>query len=111
MKTYLHLWYLAQSFLEWEMFQTKVVEKIKTLATDDNITRRMRFACWITQATGTHSAYVILIAFPRQHWLRERAAIVLYTYTVLLEDKFLNQRRLCSSWDMRSSGILRGVMW
>jgi hypothetical protein len=32
-------------------------------ATDDNIIRRMRFACWITKATDTHSEYVILIAF------------------------------------------------
>jgi hypothetical protein len=24
-------------------------------ATDDNIIRRMRFACWITKATDTHS--------------------------------------------------------
>ena len=31
MKTNLHFWsYLAQFFLEWEMFQTKVVEEIKT---------------------------------------------------------------------------------
>ena len=31
MKTFLHLWqYLAEFFLEWEMFQVKVVEKIKT---------------------------------------------------------------------------------
>jgi hypothetical protein len=31
MKTYVHLWlYLAEFFLEWEMFQTNVVEKIKT---------------------------------------------------------------------------------
>ena len=31
MKTFIHFWwYLAQFFLEWEMFQTKVVEKIKT---------------------------------------------------------------------------------
>jgi len=30
MKTDIHFWsYLAQFFLEWEMFQTKVVEKIK----------------------------------------------------------------------------------
>jgi hypothetical protein len=30
MKTNIHFWsYLAQFFLEWEMFQTKVVEKIK----------------------------------------------------------------------------------
>jgi hypothetical protein len=30
MKTNLHFWYLAQFFLEWELFQTNVVEKIKT---------------------------------------------------------------------------------
>jgi hypothetical protein len=35
-------------------------------ATDDNITRRMRFACWITKAADTYSQYVILTAFPRQ---------------------------------------------
>jgi hypothetical protein len=29
-------------------------------ATDDNITRRVRFACWITKATNTCSEYVIL---------------------------------------------------
>jgi hypothetical protein len=29
-------------------------------ATDDNIIWRMRFACWITKATDTHSEYVIL---------------------------------------------------
>jgi len=31
MKTDIHFWsYLAQFFLEWEMFQTKVVEKLET---------------------------------------------------------------------------------
>jgi hypothetical protein len=54
------------------------VEKYGTArqATDDNKIRRMRFACSITKATDTHSEYVILIAFPRQKWLRERASIV-----------------------------------
>jgi hypothetical protein len=42
-------------------------------ATDDNIIRRMRFACWITKARDTHSEYVILIALPRHQWVRERA--------------------------------------
>jgi hypothetical protein len=86
MKTYIHLWqYLAVSFLQWELFQTKVVEKIKThilcsiifswkscrlwdnvknygrarQATDGNIIRRMCFACRIIQATDTHSKHVI----------------------------------------------------
>jgi hypothetical protein len=79
------------------MFETKFVEKIKTrilcsinffpenrafceivwknmvepYRPHDNIIRRMRFACWITKATDTHSVYVILIAFPRQQWLCE----------------------------------------
>jgi hypothetical protein len=41
------------------------VEKYGTArqATDDNIIRRMRFACWVTKATDTHSQYVILIFF------------------------------------------------
>jgi len=31
MKTYAHLWqHVAEFFLEWEMFQTKFVEKTKT---------------------------------------------------------------------------------
>ena len=49
-------------------------------ATDDNITRRMRFACWITKATDTHSEYVILIAFPRQKWFRAGFSLLRYTY-------------------------------
>ena len=40
-------------------------------ATDDNIIRDMRFACWITKATDTHSEYVLLIAFARQQWLHK----------------------------------------
>jgi len=76
------------------MFRTDVVEniKVRTLhsiiysenhavekygrakqATDENVTQRMRFICWMTKATDTHSEYVILIAFPRQQWLRERS--------------------------------------
>jgi hypothetical protein len=49
-------------------------------ATDDTIIRRMRFACWITKATYTHSVFVIIIAFPRQKWLHERASMLLYKY-------------------------------
>jgi len=79
MKTNIHLWpNVARLFLEWEMFQTKVVEKIEAQflhslkfisfffrksyrlwsnaeycgivrqATDDNINRRVRTACWIS---------------------------------------------------------------
>jgi hypothetical protein len=45
-------------------------------AADDNIIRRMRFACWITKATDTHSEYLIVIAFALQQWLRERASML-----------------------------------
>ena len=42
----------------------------------------MRIACWITKATNTHSQYVILIAFPLQQWLHERAKMLRYKYIV-----------------------------
>jgi len=91
------------------MVQTKVVQKIKThfmfnnyfffrkscslwrnekkyfiagQATDDNTIWRMRIACWILKATNTHSQYVILIAFPLQQWLQERASLLRYTRSV-----------------------------
>jgi hypothetical protein len=115
MKTCVHLWhYLAEFFLEREMFhKKKVVEEIKTRilcsitffprkscrlwdnvekdstarqATDDNRTRSMRIACWLTKATNTRLEYVILIAFPRQQWLRERASVLhLHTLPVFFK--------------------------
>ena len=45
---------------------------------------RMRNACWIPSATNTHSEYVILIAFPLQQWLHERASVLRYTYIACL---------------------------
>ena len=44
---------------------------------------RMRIACWIPKATHTHSEYVILVAFPPQQWLHERASLLHYTYSIL----------------------------
>jgi hypothetical protein len=87
--------YLAQFFLEWEMLQAKVVEKIKTHFMFNNFffwggnhslyeimwknilepgrakmtIWRMRIACWIPMATNTHSEYIILTASPLQQWL------------------------------------------
>jgi hypothetical protein len=42
------------------------VEKYGTYGqdTDDNVTRRIRFACWITKATSINSEYTMLIVFP-----------------------------------------------
>jgi hypothetical protein len=92
------------------MVQTKVIEKIKThilcsitffsenravyeimwkntVEPDrPQITRRMRIACWITKATDTYTEYVILIAFPRQQWLRERASVLRYTHKTTVTD-------------------------
>jgi hypothetical protein len=45
---------------------------------------RMRIACWITKATGTHSEYIVFIAFPRQQWIHKRASMLRYTYIVSL---------------------------
>ena len=47
-------------------------------ATDDSIIQRMRFVCWIAKTTDTHLEYLIIIAFPRQQWLRE--SVTLYVH-------------------------------
>jgi len=49
-------------------------------ATDYNTVRRMRIACWIHKATGTHPEYVILIDFPLQQWLQEHASMLRYMH-------------------------------
>jgi hypothetical protein len=53
-------------------------------ATDGNMTRRMRFAYWLTKTKDAHSEYVIFIAFPLQQWLRDRASLLRYTYIACL---------------------------
>jgi hypothetical protein len=45
---------------------------------------RMPIACWIPKATNTHSEYVLLIDFPLQQWLYERAPILSYMYIVCI---------------------------
>jgi len=44
----------------------------------------MRIACWVPKATNIQSQYAILIAFPLQQWLHERASVLRYTYIVCL---------------------------
>ena len=91
------------------MFQTKIIDKIKTFyvhclwsrrsyrlwdnvgkyyrerqATDDNIIWRVRDACWIPKVTDTHSESVILIDFLPLQWLHEHTSILRYTYIVCL---------------------------
>ena len=69
--------------------------------TGDSFIRRMRFACRVTKATDTHSEYAILIAFPLQQWLCERASMLRYTYSACLVfiltklHHFLQMMHLC----------------
>ena len=65
-------------------------------ATDDDIILRMRFACWITKATDTHSAYVIHTAFPRLQWLRERVSVLRYRYVICYVILRVNVEKLSS---------------
>ena len=69
----------------YDSISLNVEKYVRTIqVTDENITRRMRFACWMTKATNTYSEYVILIAFPRQEWLRERSSMLRYTHIACL---------------------------
>jgi hypothetical protein len=45
---------------------------------------RMRIACWVPKSTDTHSEYVMLIAFPLQQWLHERALVLRFNYIACL---------------------------
>ena len=106
MKSYIFFWsHRAQLFLEWEMLQTKIIEKIKThilcsitflnrksYRWCDNVEDiveaggpqmtilRTRIECWITKATHTHTQYVILTAPALQQCLHERASMLRYAY-------------------------------
>jgi hypothetical protein len=104
MKTSIHLLsYPAEFALEWEMFQAKDVEQItlfilcnfsrKLCRLWDNVEiynrlewqlktigRMMRISRRVTKTANTHSEHVIVIAFPLQQWLNERASVLRYTY-------------------------------
>ena len=106
METSAHLCeYLAELFLDWKMFQNRTENQSTHFivgniffrkpcrlwddvesycrggqATDDDVTRRMRVACWIAEATKAHSEYIILIAFPLQQWLHRHFSLLRHTY-------------------------------
>jgi hypothetical protein len=84
--------FLPLFFLEFEIFQS-AVEDTKTYvlcsgqhphppnsASDHMIMWRgvCAFACWIPQATNTHSGCVILVTFPLQQRLHERSSLLPY---------------------------------
>jgi hypothetical protein len=83
-KTHIYDYYIfSENRAVYEIMWKNMVEPAGQ-ATDDNIIRHMRFACWVTKATKTHTEYVILIAFPRQQCLSERASVLRYTYIACL---------------------------
>jgi len=64
------LFYFFENRAVYEIVWKNIVETDRSQMT----MCRMRIACWITKAADTHSEYVILIAFPLQQWLHERAS-------------------------------------
>jgi len=47
----------------------------------------MRMACWIHNATNTHSEYVMLIAFPLQQLLKQNTSMLRYMQIACLVRK------------------------
>jgi hypothetical protein len=43
-------------------------------------TEHLSIPCWIINATNTHLEYVIVIAFPLQQWLQDRASFLRNIY-------------------------------
>jgi hypothetical protein len=65
----------------------KILPFVKSRTEQDkphDITRRVRFECWISKATAKHTEYLVLIAFPRQLYLREHGSVFRYTYIACL---------------------------
>jgi hypothetical protein len=108
MQTDTHFWsYLAQFFLQWEMFQTKVAQRIKKnilcpvtffrksyrlwdnvgkyytagQATDENMAHAH---CMLDTWGYKHALRICNTAFPLQLWLHERASLLRYTYIVCI---------------------------
>ena len=119
MKTNVHFFlYLAHFFLEWEKFRTNVLEKIKKHILCSVTFFFFRKSCryeiiWKNMAhvhcmldnwgnKYTHSGCVILIAFPLQQWLHERASLLRYKYISCLVtiDIFLDEE---CAWGRKNS--------
>jgi hypothetical protein len=61
----------------WRDYVEKYFRAIQD--TDDYIVWRMRIACWITKAMDTHLCCSVLVPFPRQPGLCERALVLRHT--------------------------------
>jgi hypothetical protein len=64
-------------------------------ATDDNIIRRVRFACWVTKAKDTHSEYVILLLHGNNGYANALECYVTRTLPVMFTVKFVRLLSLC----------------
>jgi hypothetical protein len=80
----------------------------------------MRIACWISKATGTHSEYVLLTAFPLQQWLQQCASMLRYTILPVLlmlnllvqkvSPRLLKVKTYIRVWSPAMSGLLNSVL-
>jgi hypothetical protein len=66
------------------------------------IMRRTRIVRWITKATDTHSAYVILTEFSQQQWLSERASMVPQTHIASLVYNLFPSVSLLTTSDLQN---------
>jgi hypothetical protein len=104
MKNYVHLRYLVQFFLKWEIFQTNVLQKLKKHILCSTISFRKSCRLWdivvkyciavvATDDNTTHAhcnldsqdykytlKYVIIIYIPLQQRLNECVSMLRYTY-------------------------------
>ena len=76
-----HVMYNKFFFFENRAFYEQMSKNIVDPSRPQITIWRFRFAYWIPKVTNTHSKYVIIITFPLQQWLHERASVLCYTYS------------------------------
>jgi len=64
--------FVSESRFAYQIMWEKIVER----GMPQMVVWRMRIACCISKATNTHSEYVMLVVFPLQQWLHERASML-----------------------------------
>jgi hypothetical protein len=72
--------YVQNFFFDNHALYEKICKNIVERGRPEMTIWRMCIACWIPKSTNTHSQYVMLIAFPQQQWMHERASMLRYTY-------------------------------
>jgi hypothetical protein len=76
MKTHIlrSIFFFVENRADFEIMWKNIVEPGRPQMT----IRRMRIACWITKNININLQYVILIAFPLPQWLHERTSVLCY---------------------------------